>query len=277
MTFIDHPVVIEALSRFWPRMKGFSTIDLNKALTTADDAHGDRTRIDGRTPWLFNLIETAIIADTMKHDETLVIAALLHDVLETTELTQDDLAHEFGHDVGFIVKGVSGEPDKTDPDWRKLDHERMLTDGWHDDRILLVKLASCLYGMRTLQDLTQHKQRAKAQDTMDYIVPLAHKLKQHAAAEELETICRVIFRQDEQLGMRVDELLHDVRTYSDEAARNLVLVRNALSTLFRVVGNSNDMKKIQQIMKHVMNTEFRLNYSTKDLRILEDRLRIEND
>ncbi len=164
---------------------------LNKAYVYAMKAHGKQFRASG-DPYFAHPLEVAAILTQLKLDEATIATALLHDTIEDTVATYDDIKENFGLEIADLVDGVTkltglevfSERTKQAENFRKL----MLAMS-ADIRVLLVKLADRLHNMRTLQYITQpEKRRRIAQETFDVYAPLAGRIGMQDIREELEDL-----------------------------------------------------------------------------------------
>ncbi len=152
---------------------------LDRAFVYASKAHKGQRRKSGE-PYISHPLSVAAILAKMRMDPSTVAAGLLHDVLEDTPVTFDDLAKEFGEDIAFMVEGVSkiGQVEsRTVLQQQAETIRKMLLAMAKDIRVILVKLADRLHNMKTLQFIPQEAKRKRiAQESLDIYVPLAHRL-----------------------------------------------------------------------------------------------------
>ncbi|QQR90626.1 MAG: bifunctional (p)ppGpp synthetase/guanosine-3',5'-bis(diphosphate) 3'-pyrophosphohydrolase [Myxococcales bacterium] len=169
-----------------------ANIDLiSKAYVYASQMHDGQSRKSG-DPYFIHPSQVARIIAEMKLDTASVCAALLHDVVEDTAATNDDIEKLFGAEVSFLVDGVtklgrvnfSSKEDQQAESFRK-----MLVAMARDIRVLMVKLADRLDNMRTLEHMKVDSQERIAQETLDIFAPLAGRLGMAWLKNELETLC----------------------------------------------------------------------------------------
>lgn len=163
---------------------------IQKAYVFAASAHAGQTRLSGE-PYLSHPLAVSHILATMGFDEATVSSALLHDTVEDTKATIEELDEEFGEDVADIVDGVtkiSLIPFDTKEEAQAENIRKMILAMSHDIRVLMVKLADRLHNMRTLDFQKSHKQRRIAQETMDIYAPLANRLGLYRLKQELEDL-----------------------------------------------------------------------------------------
>ena len=155
----------------------FSQIE--RAYTVARDAHQDQRRKSGE-PYIIHPICVAIILAELELDKETIIAGLLHDVVEDTVLTSEELTDMFGAEVSLLVDGVTKltqlnySGDKIELQAENL--RKMFLAMAKDIRVILIKLADRLHNMRTLEYMKPEKQKIKARETMDIYAPIAQRL-----------------------------------------------------------------------------------------------------
>ena len=152
---------------------------VEKAYVIARDAHKDQKRKSGE-PYIIHPLCVAIILADLELDKESIVAGILHDVVEDTVMTLEEITKEFGPEVALLVDGVtkltqlSWSMDKVEIQAENL--RKMFLAMAKDIRVILIKLADRLHNMRTLQFMRPEKQREKARETMDIYAPIAHRL-----------------------------------------------------------------------------------------------------
>lgn len=164
---------------------------VRRAFVIARDAHEGQTRSSGE-PYITHPVAVACIIAEMKLDHEAVMAALLHDVIEDTPYTEEQLANEFGSSVADIVQGVS-KLDKlkfrTRQEAQVENFRKMILAMTKDIRVVLIKLADRTHNMCTLGSLRPDKRRRIAKETLEIYSPLAHRLGIEHIKNELENLC----------------------------------------------------------------------------------------
>ena len=152
---------------------------IERAYKVANDAHKDQARKSGE-PYIIHPLCVAIILADLEMDKETIAAGLLHDVVEDTIMTTDQIRAEFGDDVALLVDGVTKlgqlqyQGDKLDLQAENM--RKMFLAMAKDIRVIIIKLADRLHNMRTLKHMTPEKQQEKARETMDIYAPIAQRL-----------------------------------------------------------------------------------------------------
>ena len=163
---------------------------IKKAYEYAKKLHDGQYRQSGE-PYINHPLNVAYILADMHADRDTICAGLLHDVLEDTEITKEDIAHDFNQNVANLVDGVtklskmnfSSKQDQNLANTRKI-----ITGITEDVRIIIIKLADRLHNMRTLQFKSEFKQKENALETMEIFVPLAYYIGAYRIKSELEDL-----------------------------------------------------------------------------------------
>ena len=164
---------------------------IEKAYTLAVKAHGDQRRKSGE-PYIIHPLWVAIILADLEMDKETIAAGILHDVVEDTKFTEEDIRREFGDEVALLVDGVtklgrlSYSSDKLEVQAENL--RKMFLAMAKDIRVIIIKLADRLHNMRTLQFMTPAKQKEKAKETMDIYAPIAQRLGISKIKTELDDL-----------------------------------------------------------------------------------------
>ena len=163
---------------------------VRKALELAVDAHKDMRRKSGE-PYIYHPIAVAhIVAEEIGLGTTSIVCALLHDVVEDTDISLENIKGRFGEKIAKIIDGLTKISNIYDPasSLQAENFRKMLLTMSDDVRVILIKLADRLHNMRTLESMPKHKQLKIASETLFIYSPLAHRLGLHAIKTELEDL-----------------------------------------------------------------------------------------
>ncbi|CAK7036058.1 MAG: GTP pyrophosphokinase [Desulfovibrio sp.] len=197
---------------------------LQKAYVYAASAHAGQTRLSGE-PYLSHPLEVAYTLAKLRLDEFTIVAGLLHDTVEDTKATLEEIEDEFGEEVADIVDGVtkiSLMTFETKEEQQAENIRKMILAMSEDIRVLIVKLADRLHNMRTLNYQKSHKQKLIAQETMDIYAPLANRLGLHRIKLDLEELSFRYIKPDAYA--HISEWLEEHRA-DDEEYINEVIVK----------------------------------------------------
>ncbi len=171
--------------------KGYDVEKIKRAYDLACSAHADQKRATGE-PYIIHPVAAAITVVQLGMDTDTVVAALLHDVVEDTSVTLDEIKKEFGEEVALLVDGVtkiSKIKFVSKEEAQAENVRKMMIAMAKDVRVIIVKLADRLHNMRTIDAKPIEKQRRTAHETMEIYAPLAHRLGIRPIMEELEDRC----------------------------------------------------------------------------------------
>jgi guanosine-3',5'-bis(diphosphate) 3'-pyrophosphohydrolase len=163
---------------------------LNRAYVYAMKAHGEQKRASG-DPYFCHPLEVAAILTDLRLDDSTIAAALLHDTIEDTAATRDEIDQMFGKDIGALVEGLTKlkKLDLVSKEAKQAENLRKLLLAIADDvRVLLIKLADRLHNMRTLDHMPPEARRRIGEETLDIYAPLAGRMGMHEMREELEDL-----------------------------------------------------------------------------------------
>ena len=222
--------LLEKIKQYHPS-DDFSMIE--KAYHIADDAHQGQKRKSGE-PYIIHPLCVAIILAELEMDKETIVAGLLHDVIEDTEYSKEDISREFSPEIALLVDGVTKltqlnlSQDKIEIQAENL--RKMFLAMAKDIRVIIIKLADRLHNLRTLQYQTAAKQIEKARETMDIYAPIANRLGISRIQVEMDDLCMQYLYPDiyaelrasigERLSEREDfiqDMVNEVTGYIEEA------------------------------------------------------------
>ena len=215
---------------------------LQRAYDTAERLHDDVYRKSGE-PYITHPLAVATIAAEIGMDTTTLVAALLHDTVEDTDYTLEDLERDFGPEVARLVDGVT-----------KLDKvalgsaaeaetvRKMIIAMSQDPRVLVIKVADRLHNMRTMRFLPPEKQAKKARETLEVIAPLAHRLGMASVKWELEDLSFAILYPK-----KYDEI---VRLVADRAPQRDRYIQEVSEMIQKDLKESHIAAEVQGRPKH---------------------------
>ncbi len=239
---------------------------IRRAFEIARDAHQGQKRKSGE-PYIIHPIHVGIILANLELDKESIIAGILHDVVEDTDMTLDDVKAVFGEEVALLVDGVtkltqlSWSKDKLELQAENL--RKMFLAMAKDIRVILIKLADRLHNMRTLEYMTPAKQREKATETMDIYAPLADRLGISKIKIELDDLCLkylepLVYEElTESLNIRkesreafVEGIVREVKAHMDEAGIQAEVygrVKHLFSIFRKMVNQGKTLDEIYDI------------------------------
>ncbi len=274
---LDPAIITELLAEFRRHHKKAPTNRIEKAFEMGALAHRDQKRKSGE-PYITHPVAVALVLAGLGLDDTTLAAAILHDSVEDTGITLDDLTEKFGPDVAAIVDGVT-KLDRIQFDSKEAQQaatmRKMLVAMAKDLRVLLIKLADRLHNMRTIDAVSEDwKRRRTAQETLDIYAPLAHRLGIGEVKHELEDLS---FRALEPRKYAEIEQMVQTRTPEREAyltnAINEVIDRlSALKITATVTGREKHYWSIYEKMVK-KGKEFDDIYDLVGIRIVVDSVK----
>ncbi len=222
------PDAIEHVAKaHWAHHPGADLEVLRRAYELAESSHRGQMRKSGE-PYITHPLAVTLILAELGSDTTTLTASLLHDTVEDTEVTLDQVRREFGEEVRYLVDGVTK--------LEKVDYgaaaepetfRKMLVATGNDVRVMSIKLADRLHNMRTLGVMRPEKQARIAKVTRDVLIPLAERLGVQALKTELEDLVFAILHPDEYA--RTRDLIAEHATRPDPLAETARAVRAVLS------------------------------------------------
>ncbi len=189
---LEKPITYDELYEKLKKTHKKEEMDLiNKAYGFALERHGNRNRLNG-DPYISHPLEVANILCDLNVDYITIVCALLHETINHTDTTVEELNEEFGSEVATIVKSLSkiNRLELSDDKDSSAQYLRKVLVGLSEDvRVLFIKLADRLHNMRTLYALPPEVQKQKANETTTVLIPIAHRLGINSIKGELEDLC----------------------------------------------------------------------------------------
>ena len=268
---------VRDIDQLLDRVKSYNAeADLNivrKAYEFSAKVHEGQRRRSGE-PYLQHPIAVAGVLTFLRTDVTAIVAALLHDTLEDTVATPEELESEFGKDVVHLVDGVTkiGKITfKSHEEKQAENFRKMLLSMADDIRVVLIKLADRLHNMRTLEHLGQAKRHAIAEETLEIYAPLANRLGIGWIKNELEDLCLKHLKPDvyEVLRTRVAKRDEDRQQYIQEVIELVTKALQEHGLPGQVYGRPKHLYGIYQKMNK-QSISFEEVYDLTALRIVTD-------
>ncbi len=237
---------------------------IKKAYELANKAHEGQTRATGE-PYIIHPLAVAYILAELRMDEEGLIAALLHDVVEDTEYTVEDIKKAFGEEIAFLVDGVTKLSKfhyKDKEDQQTENFRKMFLAMARDTRVVVIKLADRLHNMRTLGVFRREKQERIAKETMEIYAPLAHRLGIYNIKWELEDLCFHYLYPDEYYDLV--RQMRQKRKFREE------IVNDTMAVLHRHIEESGIEAKVTGRPKHFYSIYKKMKRDNKDLSQIYD-------
>ena len=248
---------------------------LTRAYETAASAHQDQNRLSGEKFIEHPLAVAGILADLQLDRDTLA-AAILHDTVEDTHLTVQDLEQQFGPTVGKLVAGVTKLEKISFRSQEQAQAEnvrKMLVAMAEDVRVVLMKLADRLHNMRTANFLPENRRRAMAQETLDIYAPLAHRLGMWNIKWELEDLSFAQLHPDEyhDIVRRIARKRKERETYVNDIKEILERELAAVGIRADTAGRPKHVYSIAQ--KMALGKDFDEIFDLSAVRVLTDSIK----
>ena len=230
-----------------------------KAYNLAENKHHDQYRKSGESYIIHPLNVAYILADIGLDDST-ICAALLHDVVEDTDVTDRDLREEFGDEIADMVAGVTKLSEvnfSTIEEQQVEDYRKMFLAMGKDIRVIILKLADRLHNMRTLKHLSRERQIANAKETMELYAPLANRLGLYSLKWELEDLAFKYLYPDEY-----HELVEGIDKKRDE---RLQFIEKIMEDIRKELRKQNIKAEVTGRAKHLYSIYRKMKRDNKNL------------
>ena len=212
---------------------------IQKAYNLAEEKHHGQFRKSGEA-YIIHPLNVAYILTDIKADYETICAAILHDTIEDTDVTLDDLEKEFTHTVRILVDGVTkiNKLDLgADKDAEIATQRKILVGMTEDVRVIILKMADRLHNLRTLWALQPHRQKYNAKETLDILVPIAHRLGMYKIKGELEDLSLRYYKPDIYFG--IVEALNKTKQERDTIVNDML---KSVSDLLKQNGIKHEIK-----------------------------------
>ena len=262
----------EALKEFMDYVHSYLGDDecdqIMKAFTLADKAHEGQFRASGE-PYIMHPLAVAEILAHLQIDHITLIAALLHDVVEDTEYTKEDIEKLFGAEVAFLVDGVTKFNQfqyETKEDRQMENYRKMILAMAKDVRVVVIKLGDRLHNMRTLKHMRSDKQKRIAKETLEIFAPLAHRLGIFNVKWELEDLSFRYLEPDKYYDL-VDQMKQKRQARED-------IVNDTMEQLTKALGEAGIKADIKGRPKHFYSIYKKMKKDNRDLSQIYDLLAV---
>ena len=262
----------KALAEFMEYIHTYLTDDecnqVLKAFELADKAHEGQLRASGE-PYIMHPLEVADILAHLQIDHITLMAALMHDVVEDTSYSKEDLEEMFGSEVAFLVDGVTKLNQfqyETKEDRQMENYRKMILAMAKDVRVVVIKLGDRLHNMRTLKHMRSDKQKRIAKETLEIFAPLAHRLGIFNVKWELEDLS-FRYLEPEKYYDLVDQMKQKRQARED-------IVNDTMSQLTKALGEAHIKADIKGRPKHFYSIYKKMKKDNRDLSQIYDLLAV---
>lgn len=262
----------KALAEFMEYIHTYLTDDecnkVLKAFKLADKAHEGQLRASGE-PYIMHPLAVAGILAHLQIDHITLMAALMHDVVEDTSYSKEDLEKMFGSEVAFLVDGVTKLNQfqyETKEDRQMENYRKMILAMAKDVRVVVIKLGDRLHNMRTLKHMRSDKQKRIAKETLEIFAPLAHRLGIFNVKWELEDLS-FRYLEPEKYYDLVDQMKQKRQARED-------IVNDTMSQLTKALGEANIKADIKGRPKHFYSIYKKMKKDNRDLSQIYDLLAV---
>ena len=261
-TFEAHYEALEkAIKKYMP---GTDMAIIDRAVRYADAKHQSQKRKDG-SPYIIHPLAVAVIVAEMRLDTDALLGALLHDCIEDTDASYDEISKQFGPVAAELVEGVTKltRANFSSSEEQQMENLRKMFMAMSKDiRVVLIKIADRLHNMRTMQYQTPAKQISKCRETMDIYAPLAHRLGMQKMKWELEDIA---LRYLDPAGY--DDIMSYLKAHKEQDEAFMHSIQDKINLRLTNMGIHN---KTYGRIKHVYSIYRKMNAQNKTLEELYD-------
>lgn len=244
-----------------------------QAYLFASEKHKNQVRKSG-DPYIVHLLGVARILSELNTGPTTIIAGLLHDTIEDTDTTEEEITEKFGKEVCYLVQGVTKVTRLSDyhnVDFEAESHRKIFIAMAKDIRVIIIKLADRLHNMRTLQFQPPEKQKKIAKETRDVYAPIAHRLGLSQVKTELEDLS--LFYLEREKFEEIENLLSrqstNMKNAIDVLKNKIVEILTPTNILFEITSRVKSIYSIYKKM-YVKGKAFDDIYDIMALRIITE-------
>ena len=245
-------ISFEALEKRLKKRDSFDVI--KRAYEYAYEEHKGKKRLT-QDDFITHPLEVTKILMDLNVDDTTIIAALLHEVINNGEKTYEDLERDFGEEVAKIVLSVSkiNKLELPDNNESSILYMRKILVGLAEDvRVLYIKLADRLHNMRTNWAINPSKQKEKARETLDVLVPIAHRLGINSIKSELENLCLYYLKPDvyNDILVHLEDTTQKLNKYLEDMKESIIELLTDAGLKFEIKGR---VKSVYSIYNKLNN------------------------
>ena len=244
-----------------------------QAYLFASEKHKNQVRKSG-DPYIVHLLGVARILSELNTGPTTIIAGLLHDTIEDTDTTEEEITEKFGKEVCYLVQGVTKVTRLSDyhnVDFEAESHRKIFIAMAKDIRVIIIKLADRLHNMRTLQFQPPEKQKKIAKETRDVYAPIAHRLGLSQVKTELEDLSLFYFEREkfEEIENLLSRQSTNMKNAIDVLKNKIVEILTPTNILFEITSRVKSIYSIYKKM-YVKGKAFDDIYDIMALRIITE-------
>ena len=271
------PVTIDSILSAVKNYDSEADLELiERAYLVAAEGHRGQTRVSGE-PYINHPLNVAAILTELEMDDVTIAAAILHDVVEDTIFTQDEIQDMFGEEIGLLIDGVTklGQIPLKSKEERQLEtYRKMIIAMAKDIRVIMIKLADRLHNLRTLKFMREDKRKRIAQETMEIYAPLANRLGISSIKWELEDLSLRYLDPEiyYELMDKVKQKRQERQIYITEAVRQIEEEFDDLDIHAQISGRAKHFYSIYKKMKRDKKDIGEI-YDLSAVRILVDEVK----
>ncbi|MFA6795977.1 MAG: bifunctional (p)ppGpp synthetase/guanosine-3',5'-bis(diphosphate) 3'-pyrophosphohydrolase [Bacilli bacterium] len=237
-------------------------VKIKKAYEFAKKKHDGQFRKSG-DPYITHTLGVAFILSTLHTSPATIIAGFLHDTIEDTDTTKEEITKEFGLEVAFLVESltkITRLSDFHNIDFQAEDHRKIFIAMAKDIRVIIIKLADRLHNMRTLQFQPPRKQERISKETLDVYVPIAHRLGLNQVKSEMENLCLYYLKPDE-----FKKIENELAVTNKNSTASLRKIRKKVTDLLDKAGIEYEISSRVKSIYSIYKKMYIKNYSFKDI------------